>query len=333
MTNSPRTAIITGANSGLGLECARSLLATDSSWHVVLAVRDPKRGAAAVQRLGAPQRCTIMQLDLASLESVHTFIDDERVAELPPIHAVVCNAAVQVVSGAQTTADGYEMTFGVNHLGHFALIRGLLDTFTTPLRIVLVSSATHDPAKSTNFPPPRYTSAADLAHPPGELTPEEGRRRYSTSKLCNVLLTYELDRRMQHGAQGVTVNAFDPGLMPGSGMGRDYPPLFRFAWNYILPALRFLPSINSTRTSGRNLAALAADPRFDGVTGMYFEGSKPALSSADSYDIGKAQELWEGSEQLLSHGHLDLTDFQRTSGPAASRHRSASVRWSSQEER
>src|SRR5262249_10258372 len=125
MTDSSRTAIITGANSGLGLQCAEALLATDLSWHVVLAVRNSERGAAAVQRLGAGNRCTVMQLDLASLRSVHSFIDDVRAGGLPPIHAVICNAAVQVVSGTQTTTDGYEMTFGVNHLGHFALVSGL----------------------------------------------------------------------------------------------------------------------------------------------------------------------------------------------------------------
>jgi NAD(P)-dependent dehydrogenase (short-subunit alcohol dehydrogenase family) len=300
MTNPTRTAIITGANSGLGLHCAQSLLATDPSWYLVLAVRDPARGAAAVQQLGAPQRCTVMGLDLASLQSVRSFIDDERAAELPPIHAVICNAGVQVVSGVQTTTDGYEMTFGVNHLGHFALVCGLLDTVTPPPRIVVVSSGTHDPARFTGMPHPQYTSAADLAHPSGLLTSEEGRRRYTTSKLCNLLFTYELDRRMGHGAQGVTVNAFDPGMMPGSGLARDYPPLQRFVWRYLLPVLRFLPGVNSARTSGRYLAALAADPRFDGVTGMYFEGNKPALSSAESYDIDKAQELWASSERMLT---------------------------------
>lgn len=296
--NSKRTAIITGANSGLGLECARALLATDPSWHVFLAVRDPQRGAAAVQRLGAGQRCTVMRLDLASLRSVRGFIDDVRGAALPPIHAVVCNAGVQVVSGVHTTAEGYEMTFGVNHLGHFALVCGLLDTLTAPARIVVVSSGTHDPARFTGMPHPRYTSAAELAHPPGELTAEEGRRRYTTSKLCNLLFTYELDRRLEHGARAVAVNAFDPGLMPGSGLARDYSPLQRLAWRYVLPALRFLPGINSTKTSGRNLAALAGDPRLDGVTGMYFEGNRPALSSTDSYDIGRARELWETSERF-----------------------------------
>jgi NAD(P)-dependent dehydrogenase (short-subunit alcohol dehydrogenase family) len=194
---------------------------------VVLAVRDPERGAAAVERLGAPQRCTVMHLDLASLRSVRDFVD--AVLGLPAIHAVVCNAAVQVVFCAPSTADGYEMTFGVNHLGHFALICGLLDTVMEPPRIVVVSSGTHDPARFTGMPHPHYTSAYDLADPPGELTAEEGRRRYTTSKLCNLLFTYELDRRLEHGAQGVTVNAFDPGMMPGSGLGRDYRPLQRFA--------------------------------------------------------------------------------------------------------
>jgi NAD(P)-dependent dehydrogenase (short-subunit alcohol dehydrogenase family) len=300
MTDSTRAAIVTGANSGLGLECARALLATDPSWHVVLAVRDPQRGAAAVQRLGAEQRCTVMQLDLASLASVRGFIDNSRAGVLPPIQAVICNAGVQVVSGVQSTADGHEMTFGVNHLGHFALVCGLLDTLHAPARIVVVSSGTHDPARFTGMPHPRYTSGAALARPPGDLTAEEGRRRYTTSKLCNLLFCYDLDRRLDHGAQGMTVNAFDPGLMPGSGLGRDYSPLQRFAWRYVLPALRVLPGVNSTRTSGRHLAALAADPRYDGVTGMYFQGNKPALSSADSYDIDRARELWTSSAQLLA---------------------------------
>ena len=89
------------------------------------------------------------------------------------------------------------------------------------------------------MPDPRYTSAAELAHPRVEQSADDGRRRYTTSKLCNVLFTYELDRDGR--AQGVTVNAFDPGLMPGSGLARDYPPLQRLAWRYLLPALRVLP--------------------------------------------------------------------------------------------
>lgn len=295
-----RTAIITGANTGLGLECARALLANDASWHVVLAVRDRGRGAAAVDELGRPERCSVVELDLASLESVRGFADRVRAAGVPPIHALVCNAGVQVVSGTQSTVDGFEVTFGVNHLGHFALVRALLDDLARPARIVVVSSGTHDPAKHTGMPDPRYTSAADLARPTDSIDAVEGRRRYTTSKLCNVLFTYELDRRLGHGAHGVTVNAFDPGLMPGSGLARDYPPLQRLAWRYLLPALRVLPGVRSTRTSGRYLAALAGGARFDGVTGEYFGGLRPIRSSADSYDTGKALDLWETSERLMT---------------------------------
>jgi NAD(P)-dependent dehydrogenase (short-subunit alcohol dehydrogenase family) len=240
-----------------------------------------------------------MPMDLASLTSVRAFVENVRAAGLAPLHAIVCNAGVQVVSGTEWTEDGFEMTFGVNHLGHFALVQGLLNELAHPARIVVVSSGTHDPSKHTGMPEPRYTLAADLAQPRAEQ--DDGRRRYTTSKLCNMLFTYELDRRLGHGGQGVAANAFDPGLMPGSGLARDYPPLQRLAWRYLLPALRVLPGVRSTRTSGRYLAALTNDARFDGVSGEYFDGLRPIRSSADSYDGDKALDLWETSERLLTH--------------------------------
>jgi light-dependent protochlorophyllide reductase len=297
---SVRTAVITGANAGLGLQCAQALLETDPSWHVVAAVRDPARGTAAMQRLGDPNRATVMPIDLASLDSVRTFTRDIRAAGLPPLHAIVCNAGVQVVSETQQTVDGYEMTFGVNHLGHFALVQGLLDQLVAPARIVVVSSGTHDPTKRTGMPHPRYTSAAELAQMPEDGADlDAGRRRYTTSKLCNVLFAYELDRRLGAGAEGIAVLAFDPGMMPGSGLARDYPPLQRLVWRFVLPALRVLPGVHSTRTSGRHLAALVTDRRFDGITGRYFDGLKPVRSSEDSYDLGKAADLWDTSQRLV----------------------------------
>jgi NAD(P)-dependent dehydrogenase (short-subunit alcohol dehydrogenase family) len=292
-----KTAVITGANTGLGLECARSLLASDEAWHVVLAVRDPDRGASAIAELAAPQRCTVLPLDLASLRSVREFGGRLRDAGLPPLRAVVCNAGLQAVDGTKLTDDGVEMTFGVNHLGHFALVRGLLDQLEAPARVVIVSSGTHDPKKFTGMPHPQYTSAEELAHPPVGAS-EDGRRRYTTSKLCNLLFAYELDRRLGQGANGVTVTAFDPGLMPGSGLARDYSPLGKFAWRYVFPVLRVLPNVNSTRASGKRLAALACDPEFEGVTGTYFEGAKQIRSSADSYDQRLATDLWDTSESL-----------------------------------
>jgi light-dependent protochlorophyllide reductase len=294
-----RTAVITGASAGLGLECARAVLDRDATWHVVLAVRDSARGTNAVAELGAPDRCTVLEMDLASLQSVRDFVQRLRDTDVPPVHALVCNAGVQVVSGTEETEDGVEMTFGVNHLGHFALVQGVLDQLARPARIVVVSSGTHDPDKFTGMPSPNYTNAEELADPAALTDPSEGRRRYTTSKLCNVLFTYELDRRLGHGEKGVTVTAFDPGLMPGSGLARDYSPAGRLAWRYLFPALRVLPGVNSTRTSGRHLAALSVDKRFDGVTGEYFAGGKSIRSSADSYDLDKARDLWQTSEQLV----------------------------------
>lgn len=295
-----KTAVITGGNTGLGLECARSLLANDDTWHVVLAVRDTARGTSAVAELAVPQRCTVLPLDLASLASARAF--GERLSDtgLPPLRAVVCNAGLQVPAGIQLTHDGIEMTFGVNHLGHFAFVRGLLDQVAAPARIIVVSSGTHDPAKFTGMPHPRYTSADELAHPPAWASAsDEGRRRYTTSKLCNMLFAYELDRRLGGGAGGVTVTAYDPGLMPGSGLGRGYPPLQKFAWHYVLPLLRVLPNVTTARASGKRLAALVGDPAFDGVTGAYFEGRKAIRSSVDSYDEALALDLWETSERLV----------------------------------
>jgi light-dependent protochlorophyllide reductase len=295
-----RTAIVTGANSGLGLECSRALV--DAGWHVVLAVRDITRGTAAVAQLGHPEQCTVMALDLASLASVSRFVAGYADEALPPTHAIVCNAGLQVISGTRFTADGIELTFGVNHLGHFALVGGLLEQLTPPARIVVVASDTHDPAKRTGMPKPLYTDAEALAHPSAaELkVPDLGRRRYTTSKLCNILFAYELDRRLGQGANRVTVNAFNPGLMPGSGLARDYGAVQRLAWRFVMPALRILPGVHSTRVSGGRLAELISSAEHEGVSGQYFDGPKPIRSSEDSYDQAKARELWTTSVRLIT---------------------------------
>jgi NAD(P)-dependent dehydrogenase (short-subunit alcohol dehydrogenase family) len=269
------TAIVTGATGGLGLECARSLVGR--GWDVVLAVRDVERGRAVAAELG---RCTVEELDLSSLASVRAFAARE-----PRATTLVCNAGVQVVSGTRWSTDGIELTFAVNHLGHFALATALAPRLES---VVMVSSDTHDPARSTGMPAPLFTSVDELAY--GDLP---GRTRYTTSKLCNILFAYELERRIE----GLRVNAFNPGLMPGSGLARDYPPLQRFAWRFVLPVMRVLPQVRSTRSSGRDLAALAAD---HAVSGRYFDGRREIRSSEQSYDETLARELWEGSERLIS---------------------------------
>lgn len=318
---SPRTVVITGGNSGLGFACARTLLAASPPWHVVLACRDPARARSAVDALRktatAGAKVEAMVLDLASLASVRAFSAALsrrlKAGELPPLHGLVCNAAMQ---GAKVfTIDGFESTFGVNHLGHFLLVNLLLPFLKAPARIAVVASGVHDPAQleglpaSAGVPPPAWNTPAKLAL--GELGPEAAAddadadrgRRYSTAKLANIYFTYGLAARLPPGA---TANAFDPGLMPGTGLAREYSAIGRFMWHFVmprvLPLLRLLitKNIHSPEASGAALARLITDPALAKTNGRYFEGLQEIRSSVASYDEGRATELWEGSTVLTA---------------------------------
>jgi NAD(P)-dependent dehydrogenase (short-subunit alcohol dehydrogenase family) len=181
-------AIITGGNTGLGFECARALAET-RDWHVVIACRDVEKGREAVKRLLAQtqyKEIVAMTLDLASLESVRNFVRDYAAEPRPPLRAIVCNAATQIVTGRTYTGDGFETTFAVNHLGHFLLVNLMLSQMAPPARIVVVSSGTHDPAQTTGMPPPVYRSARYLARPDAE--PPAGARtlRRNCATCCSL---------------------------------------------------------------------------------------------------------------------------------------------------
>jgi NAD(P)-dependent dehydrogenase (short-subunit alcohol dehydrogenase family) len=316
-----RTVIVTGGNSGLGYACAHSLLENASGAppsHIILACRNPVRSETAVaslrdqaRRIGSFAQVEAMRLDLASLQSVRDFVDEigRRLdaGNLPPLYALVCNAGVQSGGKLTFTADGFESTFGVNHLAHFLLVNLLLPRFTSPARIVVVASGTHDPALKTGVPAPAWNDPVALAR--GELGPlavndsprNRGQRSYSTSKLANVLFSYELACRLP---SGITVNAFDPGLMPGTGLVRDGSVPLRFLWHQILPRILPLlrraisPNIHTPAESGAALARLALDSSLEGVSGKYFEGIREIPSSTESYDAVRAKELWQASLAL-----------------------------------
>ncbi|MGB8682786.1 MAG: SDR family NAD(P)-dependent oxidoreductase [Candidatus Binatus sp.] len=308
------TAIVTGANTGLGFECARALVETHD-WHVIIACRSAEKGREAVKRLSAQtgdKKIKAVTLDLASLESVRNFARDYAAEARPSLRAIVCNAATQIVTGRTYTKDGFETTFAVNHLGHFLLVNLMLAQMAPPARIVVVGSGTHDPAQTTGMPPPMYRRARFLARPDEDPKPLDdpngtaGRRAYTTSKLCNLLFAYELDRRLRAEEAGgtngrsITVNAFDPGLMPGTGLARDYGMMARFAWRFVLPVLRpFVPNVNSVARSGRSLANIVTDPRLERISGKYFQGTRDVPSSKDSYDPAMATDLWETSASMV----------------------------------
>jgi NAD(P)-dependent dehydrogenase (short-subunit alcohol dehydrogenase family) len=314
-----RTVVITGGNTGLGFACAKAILESPhgAPWFVVLACRDAGRAQAAVNQLTSRMdvvgEADAMSLDLASFASVRAFAGEltKRLSTrtTPPLHAVVCNAGVNPGTKQTVTAEGFESTFGVNHLGHFLLIQELLPSLQSPARVVVVASGVHDPAQRSGVPPPAWNDPAALAR--GELGPAaasdkaftSGQRRYSTSKLANVYFTYALARRLP---PTVTANAFDPGLMPGTGLMRDAPALFRFIANQVfprvIPLLRRLysPNVHTVQESGEALARLVTDPELAATTGRYFEGHRQIRSSDESYIDERAEELWNASLALTS---------------------------------
>ena len=300
-----RTWIVTGANASLGYECSRALAQKPGNL-VLLACRDVVRGeeaAEALRRAGAATR--VLPLDLASLASVRAFAAAFRGAGLPPLSGLVCNAGLQSVAAPTSTIDGFETTFAVNHLGHYLLARLLLADLVENGAIVFVASGVHDPAQKTGMPKPRYESAMAVAH---DLEPggEAGRRRYVNSKLCNVFTTYEFARRLAVASDArlrtLRVNAFDPGLMPGTGLARTYSAPMRFVWSYVLPALAlFVANVNRTSTSGQRLAALVSG-EMGGFSGEYVSMGKVFPSSILSHDEAKARELWTASAAMAGLG-------------------------------
>jgi len=308
------TVLVTGGNSGLGFECARRL--ARDGWHVLIASRNRDVSAEAVQRITAESgndAASEMALDLGSLTSVRRFADELAGRDVP-LHALVCNAGIQVTHGPRHSPEGFELTFAVNHLGHFLLTNLLLSRLVahTPARIVIVASGVHDPKRWTGMPKPSITDLATLAATggPGKYA-FNGRLAYVNSKLCNLWFAYELERRIAAAGlvsdgRRLTVNTFEPGLVPGSGLARDYPPVLRFAWHRILPGLARLltpivPGINPASKAGPALARLVIDPALAGVSGKYFPSHtrwREAPSSDASYDVGRARALWEESVRM-----------------------------------
>ncbi|MGK7955546.1 MAG: SDR family NAD(P)-dependent oxidoreductase [Crocosphaera sp.] len=243
-----KTVIISGANNGLGYACAKEL-ALNKDIYLILACRDHQKGTKAVEKLKTSSnnnQIEAITLDLASLKSVRQFETEFAQKNLPPLGIIICNAGIQFIQRQTYTEDGIETTFAVNHLGHFLLVNLLLKHLKPPGRIIFVSSDTHDSSKITGMPAPNFQDPNLLAHP--ELDPtlkdksvsDLGRIAYTTSKLCNILCAYELYRRLEKQGLSteehpITVNVFTPGLMPGTGLAQDYPPIEKMVWDYILP--------------------------------------------------------------------------------------------------
>lgn len=295
-----KTVIITGANSGLGFECTKAIAGAKKGWHIVMACRNISKAEEAKQKIiqfTEHSALSVIELDLASLQSVRNFVKKFTVTDLPPLHGLINNAGVQVLNGLEYTADGYELTFGTNYLGHFLLTNLLIEKFEEPAQIIVVSSGTHDPdTMDGRYNKPVFLGAKQLANPESE---EEmsGIQRYTTSKLANVLFSYELARKVKD--KRITVNAFDPAAVPDTNLTNSLKnPITR--WIMSSPGLLNLLGFKTStpEKSGRAMARLLLDQELENVSGKYFQLYEEKKSSKQSYDTELAKGLWKDSLEL-----------------------------------
>lgn len=277
-----KTVVVTGANSGIGLETAAELARAGA--RTVLTARDAGRGEAAVaevRRRAGHDEVSLVVFDLASLASVRQGAA-EILDRCDRIDVLVNNAGL-VLSKRQETTDGFEATFAINHLGPFLLTGLLLDRITksAPARIVNVSSTAHQGAR-------RGLDFDDLQARRGY----RGMQVYSRSKLANIYFTTELARRL--AGTGVTANCLHPGTVAtGYGRDGDATGVLGFGVRVIKPFV--LTPAQGARTS----VYLASSPEVRDVTGEYFVRCRSRRPSKAARDPEAARRLWEVSEQLV----------------------------------
>ena len=278
-----KVCVVTGGNSGIGLWTAIGLASQGA--HTVIVSRSRERGEAALaearavlrERGHAEARLDLVLGDLGSLEQIRA-LAEELLGRYPAIHVLVNNAGLWMTE-RKLTPDGLETTFAVNHLGPFLLTHLLLPR--------LIASA-----------PARIVNVASEGHRQGKLDFEDlqaerrfGKvRAYCVSKLCNLLFTRELARRLE--GTGVTANALHPGVV-NTNLGSNSSGPIRWVFDWVGP-LFFIGPEKGARTS----LHVATSPALDGVSGRYFSNSREAKPSRRAQDDEAARRLWEVSEQL-----------------------------------
>jgi retinol dehydrogenase-14 len=269
-----KVCIVTGANSGIGKVTAQAL--ADRGAAVVMVCRDRARGEAALKEIISKSKndsVELMLCDLSSQKSIRELAEQFKRTH-DRIDVLVNNAGVYL-RNRRLTEDGLETTFAVNHIAYFLLTDLLLDQIkrSAPARIVNVSSGAHTHGK------------IDFENLQGEKR-YNGVRAYITSKLANVLFTYELARKLE--ATKVTANCLHPGAV-ATGIFRALPkPIEAVIKMFTL----------SPEKGAETSIYLASSPRVEGVTGKYFIKKTETRSSPESYNKDVARRLWAESARL-----------------------------------
>jgi len=270
-----KTVVITGGNSGIGLETAVALAQAGAK--TVITARDRARGEAAVAQIRARSGrddVDLVVFDLASIASIHEGAA-AILARCDRIDVLVNNAGL-VLSDRRETEDGFEATFGVNHLGPFVLTDLLLDRIkhSAPARIVNVSSLGQ---QAIDFDDVMLTHGYS------------GSRAYCQSKLAQILFTIDLARELS--GSGVTVNALHPATYMNTTMVRQ---------SGVTPS-------SSVEQGAEAILKLAVSPELEGESGLYFNGQREARADAQAYDADARQQLKALSIKLTGLSAKDYT--------------------------
>ncbi|MGC0423387.1 SDR family NAD(P)-dependent oxidoreductase [Embleya sp. AB8] len=277
---SGRTIVITGGTSGLGRESARALAAAGA--HVVLTARDAEQGRAVVAEL--PGRVDHVVLDLTSLASIRAAAGELR-ERFPELAVLVNNAGVMATPFGRT-ADGFELQFGTNHLGHFLWTNLLVPALGEGTRVVNLSSAGHV-ASGIRWADPNYASAPEEYHP---------WKAYGAAKTANILFTVELDRRLR--GRGVRSYAVHPGMV-ATNLGRHMTAAAGRDLAKKVTAAR-MPPLKQVANGAATQVWAATAPELAAVGGVYLADCAISTEHAPwALDAADAGRLWTLSEGLV----------------------------------
>jgi NAD(P)-dependent dehydrogenase (short-subunit alcohol dehydrogenase family) len=290
-----KSAIITGGNIGIGFNAAGKLLAR-GGYQIVLACRSKERGEAAAAQLREHKPSTsngevsVIPCDLSSVKSINEFAA-EYARTHDKLHLLILNAGVfaAIAGKPEYTADGFERTFGTNHLGHFALTQALLPLLraSAPSRVAVTSSDLHASANA-NYGPADWQLLLNGG------AAYSGRAAYNNSKLANVLFARELNKR--EAGNGVTANALHPGIIPSSELLR-FSGVVQGIARMVMQPLGRLFGLTHTLDDGGD-ATMAASFAEEG--GLYFDVRHPKECSVQGRNAELAARLWADSEALLA---------------------------------
>ena len=300
------TILITGPTSGLGRELTLSIASRQKNERPdLLLVGRPSKNLEEITRLVKQAGATVSAIpcDLSVLADVQKATEEIKdilaSGNVRPLHGIAANAGLMSMDTRKASADGYEMTFAVNYLAHAQLINDLRDTLVAPGRIVLVGSNTYWQNRFRKIllvPPAKWSDPGNMAQPASAGTKPSQQKSgiaYSNSKLAILYYAHELQRQVKNG---IHVIVFEPGFMPGSGLGRNASE----AVQAVARMIGRIPGISTPQKSGPKFASIVLDEKWSGLRdGAFVVKDKLTEVQPFANDRAREQRLWEATAELL----------------------------------